>query len=61
MMCQHCVKRVSGVLDSFATVNSYEVFLEEGQVSLTLADEGTIEPIIAAISEAGYPTTLLSE
>ncbi len=61
MTCQHCVKRVSSVLDSFNTVKNYEVFLEEGQVSLDLTNEGTIEPIIAAIDEAGYPTTLLSE
>lgn len=61
MSCQHCVKRVSGVLDNFDEVNSYEVSLEKGQVTVNLTDDTAIQAIIAAIDDAGYPTTLITE
>ncbi|NLY81714.1 MAG: heavy metal translocating P-type ATPase [Clostridiales bacterium] len=61
MSCQHCLKRVSEVLDKFGEVKSYEVFLEKGQVTVILEENVDIQPIIDAIGDAGYPTSLITE
>lgn len=54
MTCQHCVDAVTGELDALAAVQSVEVDLETGAVTITSdgsLDESTVRE---AVEEAGY-------
>lgn len=54
MTCQHCVNAVTGELDGLPEVQSVEVDLESGAVTVTSAgplDESTVRE---AVEEAGY-------
>ena len=54
MTCAHCVSAVTAELSAIAGVNSVEVDLESGHVSIESADELSANDIAAAIDEAGY-------
>jgi len=54
MTCQHCVNAVTGELDALPAVQSVEVDLETGAVTVTSdgpLDESTVRE---AVEEAGY-------
>jgi copper chaperone CopZ len=54
MTCQHCVASVTEELSEIAGVESVEVALDSGQVTVTSTsalDRGAVE---AAVTEAGY-------
>lgn len=54
MTCDHCVNAVTAELSAIAGVNSIEVDLDSGHVSIESADELSAHDIAAAIDEAGY-------
>ena len=54
MTCDHCVNAVTAELSAIAGVNSVEVDLDSGHVSIESADELSADDIAAAIDEAGY-------
>ena len=53
MSCGHCVKRITGVLESMG-VTDFEVSLEEKRI---LSGTPLGEEVIPALEEAGYPVT----
>nr|HPJ48740.1 heavy-metal-associated domain-containing protein [Synergistales bacterium] len=53
MSCGHCVKRITGVLESMG-VTDFEVSLEEKRI---LSGTPLGEEVIQALEEAGYPVT----
>jgi copper chaperone CopZ len=57
MTCDHCVNAVTAELSAIAGVNSIEVDLDSGHVSIESADELSAHDIAAAIDEAGYSLT----
>lgn len=54
MTCQHCVNAVTGELDAIEAVQSVEVDLESGAVTVT--SNGPLDESIVreAVEEAGY-------
>ncbi|MBC3889631.1 cadmium-translocating P-type ATPase [Acetobacterium paludosum] len=60
MSCQHCVKRVETTLNAIDGIEDVVVSLEEGQVSFSATDAVDDAVVIAALTEAGYPASLLS-
>ena len=54
MTCHHCVMSVTEELSEIAGVESVDVDLESGQVTVTSADELGRDTVEAAVSEAGY-------
>ncbi|WKY43362.1 heavy metal translocating P-type ATPase [Eubacteriaceae bacterium ES2] len=58
MSCQHCVKRVMGILQESDVVQNPEVLLDEAEARFTAAEGADITPLIKAINDAGYPTSL---
>lgn len=61
MSCQHCVKRVEAVLNGIAGIEDVVVSLEKEQASFTATDAVDDNEVLAAVTEAGYPASLLSE
>lgn len=61
MSCQHCVKRVDATLNAIEGINDVVVSLEKGEASFTATETVDINEAIAAVTEAGYPASLLSE
>lgn len=57
MSCQHCVKRVDGILNGFEGITDVSVSLEEGQASFAAAENVDISAVTAALTEAGYPSS----
>jgi copper ion binding protein len=53
MTCEHCVNAVSGEVGKVAGVESVQVDLASGQVTVT-GDGFTDEQVAAAVDEAGY-------
>ncbi|MDT8283911.1 MAG: heavy-metal-associated domain-containing protein [Thermovirgaceae bacterium] len=53
MSCGHCVKRISGILDSMG-VEGFDVSLEG---KLILVDSPLSEAVLKALEEAGYPVS----
>lgn len=61
MSCQHCVKRVEGVLNGFDGIEDVSVSLEDGQASFTASDTIDVSTVIDALTEAGYPASLIAK
>ena len=57
MSCGHCVRAVEQELKGVDGVKSVEVSLERGEA--IVAHDGQIEPLIAAIEEAGYAAEVM--
>lgn len=53
MTCEHCVNAVSGEVGKVAGVESVQVDLASGRVTVT-GDGFTDEQVAAAVDEAGY-------
>lgn len=54
MTCGHCVKAVTEEVSTIEGVESVEVDLESGRVTVTAAADPTREQMVAAVDEAGY-------
>ncbi len=54
MTCGHCAKSVTEEVSSIDGVESVEVDLATGLVTVTSAAEPTREQMLAAVDEAGY-------
>ncbi|MEO1815457.1 MAG: heavy metal translocating P-type ATPase [Acetobacterium sp.] len=61
MSCQHCVKRVDGILNEFEGITDVSVSLEEGQASFSATENVDISAVTAALTDAGYPASLITE
>lgn len=53
MSCGHCVKRISGILDSMG-VEGFDVSLDEKRI---FVDSPLSEEVLKALEEAGYPVS----
>ncbi len=53
MSCEHCVKRISGILDSMG-VEGFDVSLDG---KLIFVDSPLPEAVLKALEEAGYPVS----
>ncbi|MFC5175661.1 heavy-metal-associated domain-containing protein [Nocardioides taihuensis] len=54
MTCGHCVASVSEEIGEIAGVESVDVVLDSGEVTVTSAEPLTREAVAAAVDEAGY-------
>jgi copper ion binding protein len=54
MTCGHCVKAVTEEVSAIEGVESVEVDLEAGAVTVSAATDPTREQMAAAVDEAGY-------
>ncbi len=54
MTCGHCVKAVTEEVSAIEGVESVEVDLETGAVTVAAATDPTREQMAAAVDEAGY-------
>ncbi len=56
MSCNHCVMRVTNVLEGLSRVKKAKVKLKEKKADVTLEKEGSIssEALIAAVNELGF-------
>jgi copper ion binding protein len=54
MTCGHCVKAVTEEVSAIEGVESVEVDLESGSVTVAAATDPTREQMAAAVDEAGY-------
>jgi len=54
MSCGHCVKRITGILDSMS-VEGFTVSLEEKSI---FVDAMLEDDILKALEDAGYPVSL---
>ena len=61
MSCQHCVKRVEGVLNGFEGIRDVSVSLDQGQASFTGSENVDLSAVTAALREAGYPASVIAE
>ncbi|WP_373484515.1 heavy metal translocating P-type ATPase [Acetobacterium sp.] len=61
MSCQHCVKRVDGILNEFEGITDISVSLEEGQASFSATENVDISAVTAALTDAGYPASEITE
>ena len=61
MSCQHCVKRVDGILNEFEGITEVSVSLEKGQADFIAAENVDMNAVTAALTEAGYPASEISE
>ena len=61
MMCQHCVNRVTSVLNAISGVTSVAVSLENGTAAV--ATDGTVEikALKEAVEDAGFDVTGIEE
>ena len=61
MSCQHCVKRVEGILNGFEGITEVSVSLEKGQANFTVSDNVDINAVTTALTEGGYPASVITE
>ncbi len=61
MSCQHCVKRVDGILNEFEGITEVSVSLEKGQADFIAAENVDMNAVTAALTEAGYPASEISQ
>ncbi|MCG2730420.1 MAG: heavy metal translocating P-type ATPase, partial [Acetobacterium sp.] len=61
MSCQHCVKRVEGILNGFEGIDDVLVSLEDGQATFTATESVDLNAVVAALTEDGYPATQITE
>jgi len=61
MSCQHCVKRVDGILNEVEGITDVSVSLEKGQASFLASENVDISAVTAALLEAGYPASEITE
>ncbi|MDO9493059.1 heavy metal translocating P-type ATPase [Acetobacterium sp.] len=61
MSCQHCVKRVEGVLNGVAGITDVSVSLEKGEASFMASENVDISAVTAALTEAGYPASEITQ
>ncbi len=61
MSCQHCVKRVEGILNGFDGIEGVFVSLEDGQASFTASEAVDVNSVIVALTEAGYPASQITK
>lgn len=54
MTCEHCVKAVTEEVAAIEGVQTVEVDLATGRVTITAPTEPTREAVAAAVDEAGY-------
>lgn len=54
MTCGHCVASVTEEIGEIAGVESVDVVLDSGEVTVTSAEPLTREAVAAAVDEAGY-------
>jgi copper chaperone len=54
MTCGHCVKAVTEEVSAIEGVESVEVDLETGAVTVAAGADPTREQMVAAVDEAGY-------
>jgi copper chaperone len=54
MTCGHCVSAVTEEVSAIEGVESVEIDLETGAVTVTAATDPTREQMVAAVDEAGY-------
>jgi copper chaperone len=54
MTCGHCVSAVTEEVSAIEGVESVEIDLETGAVTVTAATDPTREQMAAAVDEAGY-------
>ena len=59
MTCGNCVKHVDHAIRTIAGVKDVQVDLASGNVSVQGEFAQGLEPIIAALAEEGYPSTVL--
>jgi len=55
MTCGHCVANVRRALESLPNVHVQDVRIGSAQVHVADATPATLRPILAALSDAGYP------
>lgn len=53
MSCGHCVRRITGILDSMG-VEGFEVLLEEKRI---FSASPLKEEVLKALEDAGYPVS----
>jgi Cu+-exporting ATPase len=61
MSCQHCVKRVDGILNEFEGITDISISLEEGQASFSATENVDISAVTAALTDAGYQASEITE
>nr|WP_320026507.1 heavy metal translocating P-type ATPase [uncultured Acetobacterium sp.] len=61
MSCQHCVKRVEGILNGFEGIEDVLVSLEDGQATFTATESVDLSAVVTALTEDGYPATQITE
>ncbi|MBI4857178.1 MAG: heavy metal translocating P-type ATPase [Acetobacterium woodii] len=61
MSCQHCVKRVEGILNGFEGIEDVLVSLEDGQATFTATESVDLSTVVAALTEDGYPASQITE
>lgn len=61
MSCQNCVKHATQALLSVPGVQSAEVSLEAASASVHHSEEATVQQLLAALEEEGYPSSLVSQ
>lgn len=61
MTCEHCVKRVKGVLSEIENVTSAEVSLSEGYAVIEFEGNVSDSLLTEIIDEAGYDVTKIEE
>ncbi|MEZ5116006.1 MAG: cation transporter [Candidatus Nanopelagicales bacterium] len=54
MTCEHCVKAVTEEISALAGVESVDVVLETGLVTVTSGQPLAVDDVRAAVDEAGY-------
>jgi len=54
MTCGHCVSAVTEEISSLAGVESVDVELSSGSVTVTSADVLSVDDVRSAVDEAGY-------
>ncbi len=54
MTCEHCVQAVTGELDQLPEVQSVDVDLESGAVTVTSEGPLAVSVVRDAVEEAGY-------
>jgi Cu+-exporting ATPase len=58
MSCQHCVKRVESVLNGIEGISDVTISLEDGQAVFMASESVDLNSVTAAVTEAGYPSTV---
>lgn len=54
MSCDHCVKHVTGALETLKGVTGVKVSLKNKNAEVEHSDQVTVEAMKAAVTEAGY-------